>query len=206
MLEDEHHAHHHGHTGVKWLDVILAGSAIMISVVSLVVSIAHGRTMERLVEQNELQVKASTLPILRLNTGNMTEAGRPAVHLDLSNGGTGPAVIDWFEVSYAGRPVNTVETLLRDCCVAKADDDRAGWISNRVSGQRLPAGQSIPAFTVPAAGRADTFRRLDKDGRWKVTARACFCSVLDQCWITDLRQTRPTPVAACGPSRPALTW
>lgn len=48
-FETEHeHGHGHGHkTGVPWLDIIVAVSAVFISVVSLVVSIAHGRTMER---------------------------------------------------------------------------------------------------------------------------------------------------------------
>jgi hypothetical protein len=40
-------------------------SAIFISIVSLIVSIHHGRTMEKLVAANEKQVEASTLPILR---------------------------------------------------------------------------------------------------------------------------------------------
>ena len=61
MIEPEHHAHHH-HTGLPWLDLVLAGSAMLVSVVSLFVSIEHGRTMERLVETNARQVRASTLP------------------------------------------------------------------------------------------------------------------------------------------------
>ena len=52
VVEDELHGHHHHGTGIKWLDVILASSAILISVVSLIVSVNHGRTMERLVEEN----------------------------------------------------------------------------------------------------------------------------------------------------------
>ena len=84
MIEHEGHSHGH-HTGIKWLDLILAGSAIFISVVSLVVSIHHGRTMEQLVAANEKQVKASTLPILRYGTGNMNE-NINMVHFNLMNG------------------------------------------------------------------------------------------------------------------------
>ncbi|MCU1334350.1 MAG: hypothetical protein JWM08_3342 [Candidatus Angelobacter sp.] len=48
----EHEGHSHGHrTGIPWLDLILAGSAIFISVVSPIVSIHHGRTMEQLVAE-----------------------------------------------------------------------------------------------------------------------------------------------------------
>jgi hypothetical protein len=84
----EHEGHSHGHrTGIPWLDLILAGSAIFISVVSLIVSIHHGRTMEQLVAANEKQVKASTLPILRYGTGNVSE-NINMVHFNLMNGGT----------------------------------------------------------------------------------------------------------------------
>ena len=62
MIEHEGHGHHHG-TGIPWLDLVLAGAAILISVISLVVSVRHGRTMERLVEANEKQVKAATLAV-----------------------------------------------------------------------------------------------------------------------------------------------
>ena len=81
------------------MDVLLASSAVMISVISLAVSINHGKTMERLVEENALQVRASTLPILRVWNGNFLENEKQAaVHFDVANGGTGPAIIDWFEV------------------------------------------------------------------------------------------------------------
>lgn len=88
MIEHDSHSHAR-HTGLPWLDLILAGSAIFISVVSLIVSIHHGHTMEKLVAANEKQVEASTLPILRFSTGNMLE-NENAIHFD---GGTGPAVI-----------------------------------------------------------------------------------------------------------------
>lgn len=68
MIEHESHSHAR-HTGLPWLDLILAGSAIFISIVSLIVSIHHGRTMEKLVASNEKQVEASTLPHPPLRDG-----------------------------------------------------------------------------------------------------------------------------------------
>ncbi|HTR23472.1 MAG TPA: hypothetical protein VMI10_05765 [Terriglobales bacterium] len=85
MIEHESHTHAR-HTGLPWIDLILAGSAIFISVVSLIVSIHHGRTMEQLVAANEKQVEASTLPILRFTTGNVSD-NAPSIHFDLRNGG-----------------------------------------------------------------------------------------------------------------------
>jgi hypothetical protein len=31
----------------------------------------------------------------------------------------------------------------------------------------------------------------------EMTARACYCSVLNECWITDFQQSRPQPVKDC---------
>jgi hypothetical protein len=65
MIEHESHSHAH-HTLLPWLNLVIAGSAIFILIVSLIVSIRHGRTMEKLVAANEKQVEASTLPIILL--------------------------------------------------------------------------------------------------------------------------------------------
>ncbi len=53
MIESEHHSNVQ-HSGRPWLDLILAGSAISISIVWLVISVQHGRTMENLVAANEV--------------------------------------------------------------------------------------------------------------------------------------------------------
>jgi hypothetical protein len=114
MIEHESHSHAHN-TGLPWLDLIIAGSAIFISIVSLIVSIHHGRTMEKLVAANQKQVEASTLPILRFTTGNMSENVRE-VHFDLRNGGTGPAIIEWFRVKWNGQPTNGPTAFIDRCC------------------------------------------------------------------------------------------
>lgn len=208
VVEDELHAHHHHGTGIKWLDIILASSAILISVVSLIVSVNHGRTMERLVEENALQVKATTLPILRFGTGNLdTATSKPTVHFDITNGGTGPAVIEWLGLSYAGRPVANVRALLDACCRTDHARTLGLSITNVASGQTLPAGQSITLFSAVKQGSDPaTYAVLEQRGRFGVGVRACYCSVLDQCWLTDFRQTRPQPIADCRSSRPPARW
>jgi hypothetical protein len=103
MIEGESHSHSH-HTGVPWVDLIVAGSAIFISIISLIVSIHHGRIMEKLVAANEKRVEASTLPILHFGTANVADNAK-AIHFDLTNGGTGPAIIEWLRVNWDGEPI-----------------------------------------------------------------------------------------------------
>jgi hypothetical protein len=195
MIEHEGHSHGH-HTGIKWLDLILAGSAIFISVVSLVVSIHHGRTMEQLVAANEKQVKASTLPILRYSTGNMQNNIR-MVHFHLANGGTGPAVIEWLRLKWNGQPATGDKDLLERCCTAgKLPQPRSVWIDT-ASGTTLPARDSLTFFSVRASDADPAlFELLDRNARFKVEAEACYCSVLEECWLTDFTN-QPREVKAC---------
>jgi hypothetical protein len=194
MLEHESHSHAH-HTGLPWLDLILAGSAIFISIVSLVVSIRHGRTMEKLVDANEKQVEASTLPILRFTTGNVLENGN-GIHFDVRNGGTGPAIVEWLRVKWNGQPTNGPRDLFDQCCRGHAQAPRSIW-QNFASGMTLPVGQSESIFQIrPADANPDSYHLLDSDARFKIEAESCYCSVLDECWITDFK-VRPRRVNAC---------
>jgi hypothetical protein len=195
MIEHEGHSHGH-HTGIRWLDLIIAGSAIFISVVSLVVSIHHGRTMEQLVAANEKQVKASTLPILRYGTGNVTDNQR-MIHFQLMNGGTGPAIIEWFRLKWNGEPTTGPQDLLERCCGrGKPVKIRSAW-NDVASGTTLPARDIRNVFGVPAAGvDADVYEFLNREARFRVEAEACYCSVLEECWLTDFKD-QPREVKSC---------
>lgn len=203
MIEDESHSHAH-HTGVPWLDLVLAGSAIFISVVSLIVSIHHGHTMEKLVAANEKQVKASTLPILRFTTGNVLENAN-IVHFDLRNGGTGPAIVEWFRIKWNGQPTTGPTDFLDRCCRRQRQ-----WnlpvLQNVASGMTLPAGQSESIFQVRGADvDLDSYRLLDTDARFKIEEEGCYCSVLNECWITDFK-VQPRIVKGCEPIPDNQRW
>jgi len=194
MIEEEPHSHAHK-TGLPWVDLIVAGSAIFISIVSLIVSIHHGRIMEKLVAANEKQVEASTLPILRFSTGNVADNNN-AVHFDVRNGGTGPAIIEWLRVKWNGESTNGPGDLLDRCCRKRPEQAVSVW-RNFASGMTIPAGQSETVFQFPAAGAdAEMYRLLDTEARFKIEAESCYCSVLDECWTTDFT-VLPHKVTAC---------
>jgi len=188
VIEHESHSHAHS-TGLPWLDLILAGSAIFISVVSVIISIHHGHTMEKLVEANEKQVRASTLPILRFTTGNFDSTDKiRMIHFDLSNGGTGPALIEWLRLKWNGEPTTSPRDLLDRCCRNGSSPTTSSIWMNIASGMNLPAGQSQMIFYIRADDSdPDFYKRLDLDARFKVEAEACYCSVLDECWTTNFK-------------------
>jgi hypothetical protein len=205
LMPELDHAHgHHGHgSGIPWLDLIVGISAIFISVVSLFVSIEHGRTMERMVDQNQKMVEASTMPLLKISGSEFDPSGKPMFREVLGNGGVGPAIIDRFEVRYKDVVYIEENALLRACCAAtflKANKDEGTQIRySNVSGTVLPAHEEIvPVFIKPGKGGQDLFnefnRARDADD---ISFHACYCSVLNECWTTDFDRKRPQPVSQC---------
>jgi hypothetical protein len=204
MPELDHVHGHHGHgIGISWLDLVVGISAIFISVVSLVVSIEHGRTMERMVDQNQKMVEASTMPLLKIAGTEFDTSGKPMFRQVIGNGGVGPAIIDRFEIRYKGIVYSEEHALLRACCAAaflKARKDGETQIQySNVSGSVLPAHEEIDPISIkPGKGGLDLFNEFnharDADD---ITFYACYCSVLNECWTTDFGRKRPQPVSQC---------
>jgi hypothetical protein len=60
-------------------------------------------------------------------------------------------------------------------------------------GEENPVLQVQPSETAP--GLANQLKRIDV--LEQISFRVCYCSVLDQCWINDLRSTRTLAVGQC---------
>jgi hypothetical protein len=103
---------HHAHSGHRWLDISLGLSAMFVSVISLVVAVEHGRTMERMADANGRMVQASSWPFVEFSTHNVDERGSPNVRLVLTNEGIGPARIETFELWWKGQPMASSQALL----------------------------------------------------------------------------------------------
>ena len=64
-------------------------------------------------------------------------------------------------------------------------------------GTTLPARDSLSFFSIRASDTDPAFfDLLDRDARFKVEAEACYCSVLEECWLTDFIN-QPREVKAC---------
>jgi len=204
-MPDVGHAHvPHGHgSGIPWLDVIVGLSAMFISVVSLVVSFEHGKTMEAMVDQNQKLVVASTLPILTVFGREFDDSAKPMLQVTLSNSGVGPALIDRFEIRYKGVVYTEENALLRACCaeaLLKARKSKHPQIFySNVSGLILPARQDFYPITIkPDKDGLDLYNAFNRvrDGD-DLTYHACYCSVLNECWETNFDHKRPQPVKEC---------
>jgi hypothetical protein len=194
----EHETPHVAHgTGHHWLDLTLALTAMFVSFVSLGVAIHHGRAMDRL-------VAANSWPFLTYSTDNEDAEGHQHIALRIDNAGVGPARIETFEVWWNGEPVSSADELLRRCCMA---DNQPPITSRMARSMDLAVGLVAPS--VLRAGGEQNFislrltdandavwHRLDV-ARLRIQMRACYCSVFDECWETNLRQTSTREVRSC---------
>ena len=197
-MKPEHETPHVAHsTGRRWLDLTLALSAMFVSIVSLAVAVHHGNAMDRL-------VAANSWPFLMYSTSNTDPQGNRRITLNVENDGVGPARVQTFEVWWQGQPVATAPELLQRCCMT---DSKTPLDSSTARSLHLVIGQV--ASRVMRAGDAESFMSLElKDAnadiwhrldiaRLQLKLRACYCSVFDECWISDLRTPHPTRIDKC---------
>jgi hypothetical protein len=184
------------HTGSRWVDLVLAGSAILISVVSLFIAVAHGRIQEKM-------LAAASWPVLFLESGNHDEkTGQDVIAMSARNDGAGPAIVKSINVLYKGKRYGQIYPLLVDCCGWRwIGNDREAKIYSaltmRLNRSVVPAGGERPMLMV--------FRTKDNDAIWKrldaersgFRFDACYCSILGECWRSDLQGGEPQRVARC---------
>lgn len=176
------------------LDLILALSAIFISAVSLVVAIQNAMI------QREL-VAGSTWPFVQRNlNANLNDAGDSGI--GVSNDGVGPAKIRSVEVFFDGKPVGSPRELLQRCCGLRSDlpyrqQMPEGYSVSIADNTVLRAGEQNTILRVRASEKAPEIRQRFEAALTRISFRGCYCSVLDQCWTSDLSTTKVKAVAAC---------
>ncbi len=186
-------------TGLNVLDLVITGAAILISLISLAVAIEHGRSQEKL-------VTAATWPFVQLYTSDVggAEEDRRVIAMGLKNSGVGPAKIESVQMTWKGREVASSLEFLRACCGVASREPRYGHglQSNTVSPGVLIAGQSASFLVMPwRPETAPVWDALDR-ARSEASLSICYCSVFDECWVTDGNTLRPKPVKACPKDTP----
>lgn len=177
------------------IDLILALAAIFISAVSLIVAI---RT-----EQSQRDtLSASVWPFLQRNISTGTTGDATAeMMVGISNDGVGPAKVRSVEIFYKGLPVSSTDDLLRKCCgydvAQKARQLPTGYSVSLADNTVQRAGEQNQMIRVRASAVAPEVPNRFRVALRHLTFRGCYCSVRDQCWVSDLASTQTTEVAAC---------
>lgn len=189
-------------TGHSVVDMAVAICALFVSIVSLVLAMVHGRTMERMAEANARLVEANSWPFLQTSTGNQDNSGAPVITLDVANAGVGPAKIHSVEVFYRGVRMGSWVQLLTECCAAR------GHVLSYASSTTanfgvLRAGQEVAMLSFPDTPQNHEVWTALNVQRSAVSYRVCYCSVFDDCWITDGATLEPQRTPRCAkPAQP----
>ncbi|MEQ1820010.1 MAG: hypothetical protein ABL871_15520 [Terricaulis sp.] len=195
-------------TGGKWLDLMLALSAIFVSMCSLWLAYNSSNSMERLVQAN-------SMPFIQLESGNATDEGEPGVlGFAARNAGTGPARVHSFRYIVDGQAVQrhgyVTVNILRACCATELDAALAAAngdvlavidadLTSPVANTFFAAGDKVTAWSWRrTAINATLWNAVDQarqEGR--IGMRACYCSLFDDCWIAETGTFPPRPVNEC---------
>ena len=178
-------------TGVPFVDIAVAVAAICISVASLWVALRADRTQERL-------LAASVWPVLVFDTSDFVERTH-VINLDVTNAGVGPAKIRWFDLYYRGKALANDAALLDACCErgGKLHGLRRVLYSEYMRYRVMVPHETLHFMSVPQDARnGREWATLDRE-RENVYVRACYCSVLDDCWLLDSRRPEPRTVEVC---------
>jgi hypothetical protein len=192
-LDVETHTHAHGHkTGHKWVDMVVAFSALFVSMVSLGVAILHGRTMENMAEANARLVSANSWPFLSYSAGINTVDGDPTIHMRVYNTGVGPAKIESAELIWNGVPYRTDRDFLKACCdhePAVVDFD-----SDLLMNEVLRASGVVRFLEFKQSANPDVFAKLKRVMLSRhLQLIVCYCSIFDECWKDDMTALSLTP-------------
>jgi len=182
-------------------DRLLGFSALFMSVLSLLIAYNQTRMMRQ-------QVAAASWPLLKFTSGNTGPGGAPLLDLIVQNAGVGPAVVKRFEYRYRGRTYNNIWHLLQDCCdyrvlnINPTIKATGVPLTSFVEGTVIRPGESTTLLEMPlSADNQPAWVRLDK-ARFQFRFDACYCSVLGECWHSDLVSVEPEKVDNCPPARP----
>ena len=183
------------------LNLLLALCAIVISAASFYATYLQASAAER-------QVKAATWPWLEVISGNFNVQEKVAeITLEITNSGSGPAIIKYVQYFHNDQSYVDIYSLIKDCCFdvyayekqllelqEKSPKinffEQFGWLFTSESQNRLlAAGTSISLLNFKRTSFNDTqWQTVDKQ-RFKISTSICYCSLLEQCYISDGRGT-----------------
>jgi hypothetical protein len=182
--------------GYNPLDLIIAASAILISCVSLYIAMQQTSTMEK-------TLAASSWPLLQMHTGNASN-GEPNISFVIQNVGVGPAIVKDFYAEYNGKRTSIPAKIIGLCCGSfptnKRKFEAGDPLSNFVANTVIRAGEDLDVLNLPRAPKNEAVWLKLNDERFRMKYYACYCSILGNCWESDLSGTDTKPVQQCPPA------
>jgi len=156
--------------------------------------------MKDMADANRQLVTATSWPLLEYDYSNGREDGGRAIRLLIVNAGVGPARMRTLEVSCNGQVVRNSTELLEHCAgYRRAADQQPVSVHSAFTGKGdvLRAGESAAILAIGDFSGHEQLWSVLNGMLEKMTLRACYCSVFNECWTSDLVTLDPEPVPHC---------
>ena len=182
----------------RWLDFVVAVTALITSVCSILLAIQNSHDQDKL-------VKANSFPYMQGGFSDANPQGEDVLSLDLFNPGVGPAHEESLRVTVDGRYVRSMNELYTASLGSAAAASRPfahEMVKNGVRTRFIAPGQQQMVFRIPK--RPDNAQLWDRlqaaQSRWNVDF--CYCSVFNECWRVPSKWREPQPVKECTRDEP----
>ncbi|MEC8328144.1 MAG: hypothetical protein VX100_18940 [Pseudomonadota bacterium] len=179
------------------VNLFLALCAIIISAASFYATFLQANAAEK-------QVKAATWPWMQFVSGNANmEKRSQEITFTLKNSGAGPALVKYLKYTYQGKEYYDVYDFITACCFDIKAYETAlqelqkkspkvnffrefGWITTSFAQNALvPPGGSISLLALEKTKYNEKFWQILDKKRFKVKAEVCYCSILENCYISN---------------------
>ena len=196
MEHPEVHQPHVRHGGglPRWLELVIAITALITSISSIAIAVHHGEIMDRLVQAN-------SIPYMQGGFTDVTPEGERVLSLDLLNQGVGPAHERSLRVTVDGRYVRSVSELLdAEFGTAQAAEAKSAlglMARNQVKTRFIPGGGRQQVFRITRTPENARYWDLLEQAQTKWDVDYCYCSVFQDCWRIASKLDEPAPVEEC---------
>ena len=182
------------HGGVpRWLELVIAVTALVTSISSIAIAVHHSHIMDRLVQAN-------SVPYMQGGFSTVTPEGGNIVSLDLLNRGVGPAHEKSLRVKVEGRYVKSLQEFIDASLGAEeaaAATATLRSMKNSVRTRFIPGGEQQFVFRIAKTAENERYWELLKDSLPKWDVDYCYCSVFEDCWQVVETFAEPKPVEEC---------
>ena len=162
----------------KKAEMLIGVSALVVSLVALIVGV-YSAYLDRAF------ARASVWP--KVEVHSIYSSTQKKLVYRVTNVGTGPALIEHAIVKYKSKVVKDWDEL----SLLLGHKSRL-FSTEHIGSRVLPALKTIDAIVTEDGKFAETFREAQPD----VNIEICYCSVFDQCWLTN-NEDKSTVTASC---------
>ena len=173
------------------LNLILAICGIVIALASFYATYLQADAADK-------QVKAMTMPLVQFGHGNHDSSDNTkAITFNLTNSGMGPALIRSVVYKFQGKKYYDVQDFYNACCLSVQNIESGETNKNATKGSKpytltsqlfntIIAGQDSQQFLKAnfKDNKPEFWNKLN-DARWLLRVEVCYCSMLDECYITE---------------------